>query len=64
MPRFQAAAAPLIASNEWVRTNRKKVLGANVEAVRRAFTDTGRPVPDEYRFRTVGARDIDPLIKK
>ena len=30
------------------------------EAVRRAFTDTGRAVPDEYRFRTVGAQDIDP----
>jgi hypothetical protein len=28
--------------------------------VRRAYTDTGRPVPDEYRYRTVGARDIDP----
>jgi limonene 1,2-monooxygenase len=64
MPRFQAAAAPLVASNEWVRTNRKQVLGANVEAVRRAYTDTGRPVPDEYRFRTVGARDIDPLVKE
>jgi limonene 1,2-monooxygenase len=64
MPHFQAAAAPLAASNEWVRTNRKKVLGANVEAVRRAYTDTGRPVPDEYRFRTVGARDVDPLVKE
>ena len=61
MPRFQGAAAPLVASNEWVRANRKRVLGANVEAVRRAYTDTGRPVPEEYRFRTVGARDIDPL---
>jgi len=63
MPRFQGAAAPLVASNEWVRANRKRVLGANVEAVRRAYTDTGRPVPEEYRFRTVGARDIDPLKK-
>jgi len=30
MPRFQGAAAPLVASNEWVRANRKRVLGANV----------------------------------
>ncbi len=64
MPRFQGSAAPLAASNEWVRTNRRKVLGGNVEAVRRAFTDTGRAVPDEYRYRTVGARDIDPRVKE
>jgi limonene 1,2-monooxygenase len=63
MPRFQDAAAPLFASNDWVRTNRRRVLGNNVEAVRRAYTDTGRPVPDEYRYRTVGARDIDPVVK-
>jgi len=60
MPHFQGSAAPLIGSNEWVRGNRRRVLGNNVEAVRRAFTDTGRSVPDEYRFRTVGAQDIDP----
>ena len=60
MPRFQGAADSLIGSNEWVRGNRRRVLGANVEAVRRAFTDTGREVPDEYRYRTVGARDMDP----
>jgi limonene 1,2-monooxygenase len=60
MPRFQGSPAPLIASNHWIRENRRKVLGNNVEAVRRAYTDTGRPVPDEYRYRTVGARDIDP----
>jgi limonene 1,2-monooxygenase len=64
MPHFQGAAAPLIASNEWVRSNRARVLGGNVEAVRRAYTDTGRPVPDEYRYRTVGARDIDPAPKR
>ena len=40
------------------------MLGRNVEAVRRAFTDTGRPVPDEYRYRTVGARDIYPVPKR
>ncbi len=64
MPRFQGALEPVVASNSWVRENRKTVLGGNVEAVRRAFTDTGRPVPDEYRYRTVGARDIDPAPKR
>jgi limonene 1,2-monooxygenase len=64
MPRFQGVLDPVMGSNAWLRANRKKVLAGNVEAVRRAFTDTGRVVPDEYRFRTVGARDVDPLIKK
>ena len=60
MPHFQGSAAPLLQSNSWIRDNRRKVLGNNVEAVRRAYTDTGRAVPDEYRYRTVGAADIDP----
>ena len=38
----------------------RRILGNNVEAVRRAFTDTGRAVPDEYRYRTVGAQDVEP----
>ena len=29
-----------------------------VEAVKRAFTDAGRAVPEGYRDRTVGARDV------
>src|SRR6266567_4408981 len=63
MPRFQSTAEPLVASNRWIRDNRRRVLGNNVEAVRRAFTDTGRAVPDEYRYRTVGAQDVDPAAK-
>jgi limonene 1,2-monooxygenase len=49
MPRFQASADTLNQSNKWIRENRRRILGNNVEAVRRAFTDTGRSVPDEYR---------------
>jgi limonene 1,2-monooxygenase len=26
--------------------------------VKKAFTDVGREVPDEFRSRTVGARDV------
>src|SRR5213594_916221 len=63
MPHFQGSAAPLAESNRWIRDNRRRILGNNVEAVRRAFTDTGRAVPDEYRYRTVGAQDIDPAAK-
>src|SRR5438034_1258880 len=60
MPRFQGSADTLIGPNRWIRGNRRRILGNNVEAVRRAFTDTGRSVPDEYRYRTVGAQDVDP----
>lgn len=60
MPRFQGSLDTLYASNEFTKTNRIEVVGRNVEAVRRAFTDTGREVPDAYRARTLGARDMDP----
>jgi limonene 1,2-monooxygenase len=60
MPHFQGSSAPLVESNSWIRDNRRRILGNNVEAVRRAFTDTGRAVPDEFKYRTVGARDVEP----
>ncbi len=63
MPHFQGSVAPLVGSNNWIRVNRRRILGNNVEAVRRAFTDTGRAVPDEYRYRTVGAQDVDPAAE-
>jgi limonene 1,2-monooxygenase len=47
-----------VGSNEWARTNRKDVFGPTVAAVKKAFTDVGREVPDEFRSRTVGARDV------
>ena len=40
-----------------MRDNRQRVFGGTVEAVRRAFTDHGRAVPEGYRERTIGARD-------
>jgi limonene 1,2-monooxygenase len=64
MPHFQRSAATLVRSNTWIRDNRRRILGNNVEAVRRAFTDTGRTVPDEYRYLTVGAQDVDPLAEE
>ena len=59
MPRFQGSLATIRESNEWARNNRKTIFGPNVEAVRRAFTDAGREVPEEFRTRTAGARDLD-----
>ena len=63
MPRFQGSLDTLYASNEFTRQNRIEVVGRNVEAVRRAFTDTGREVPDAYRDRTLGAQDMDPVTE-
>jgi limonene 1,2-monooxygenase len=58
MPRFQGSLDPIVASTKFVRDNRKLVVGGAVEAVKRAFTDAGRAVPEGYRDRTVGARDV------
>ncbi|MCB1740407.1 MAG: LLM class flavin-dependent oxidoreductase [Gammaproteobacteria bacterium] len=59
MPRYQGSMETLFRSNDWTRSNRKTVLSGNVEAVKRAFTDTGREVPDEFRYRTLGVQDIE-----
>lgn len=58
-PRFQGSLDMLYRSNQFTRENRVEVVGRNVEAVRRAFTDVGRDVPENYRDRTIGARDVD-----
>jgi limonene 1,2-monooxygenase len=59
MPRFQGSLDTIVASNEWARSNRKAVFGPTVAAVKKAFTDVGRAVPEEFRARTVGARDVE-----
>ena len=48
----------IVGSNTWARQNRKDVFGPTVAAVKKAFTDVGHAVPDEFRQRTVGARDV------
>jgi limonene 1,2-monooxygenase len=58
MPRFQGSLETIRASNEWARANRRGIFGPNVEAIRRAFTDAGRPVPEGFHARTSGARDV------
>jgi limonene 1,2-monooxygenase len=58
MPRFQGSLDTVVASNEWAKANRKGIFGPNVAAVKKAFTDAGREVPDEFRARTPGARDV------
>jgi limonene 1,2-monooxygenase len=58
MPRFQGSLDTIVASNEWARSNRRGIFGPNVAAVKKAFTDAGRTVPEEFRARTPGARDV------
>ncbi len=57
MPQFQGSLETIVGSNQFVRDNRQRVVGGTVEAVRRAFTDHGREVPEGFRERTIGARD-------
>lgn len=58
MPHFQGALDMPIGSNVWARENRKAVFGPGVEAVQRAYTDVGHAVPEGFRARTAGARDV------
>jgi limonene 1,2-monooxygenase len=60
MPRFQGSLDTVRQSNEWTKANRRGIFTPNVEAVRRAFTDAGKEVPDEFFQRTAGARDLTP----
>jgi limonene 1,2-monooxygenase len=60
MPRFQGSLDTVCNSQDWARANRRDVFGPNVEAIRRAYTDAGRPVPAQYAERAAGARDLAP----
>ena len=62
MPRFQGSLDTVAGSNEWCRSNRKTIFGPNVDAIRKAFTDVGRPVPKEFMTRTAGAADAPPVV--
>ncbi|HEY5300017.1 MAG TPA: LLM class flavin-dependent oxidoreductase [Acetobacteraceae bacterium] len=58
MPHFQHSLDMPRRSNEFVLENRKTVMGPGVEAVKRAYTDVGHAVPEGFRSRTTGARDV------
>ncbi|RYY17161.1 MAG: LLM class flavin-dependent oxidoreductase, partial [Alphaproteobacteria bacterium] len=59
MPRFQQSLDMPRASHEWAVANRKTIFGPNVDALRKAFTDAGRDVPDTFHARATGARDME-----
>ncbi|HEY1411058.1 MAG TPA: hypothetical protein VGF36_02895, partial [Rhodopila sp.] len=58
MPVFQGSLEAPVGSRTWAMENRKQVFGATPEAVRRAFTDFGAAVPDDFKQRTLGGRDV------
>jgi len=58
MPHFQHSLDMPRRSNEFVLENRKTVMGPGVEAVKRAYADVGHAVPEGFRSRTTGARDV------
>jgi limonene 1,2-monooxygenase len=58
MPKFQGSLETVTASRDWCRENRKTIFGPNVAAIQKAYTDAGKAVPDEYRTRLTGARDV------
>jgi limonene 1,2-monooxygenase len=58
MPVFQQSLDAPIGSSTWAQENRKQVFGSTPEAVRRAFTDFGAAVPDDFKQRTLGGRDV------
>jgi limonene 1,2-monooxygenase len=58
MPRFQGSLDTIKSSQDWAISNRKTIFGPNVEALRKAFVDAGKPVPAQYVDRASGARDV------
>lgn len=62
MPRFQGSLDSIAASSQWARANRKTIFGPNVEAIRKAYADAGRPVPKEFLSRTTGGADVGPIV--
>jgi limonene 1,2-monooxygenase len=57
MPHFQGQLEGPMDSREWAMENRKQIFGHTPEAVKRAFTDFGASVPEDFRQRTLGGRD-------
>ena len=60
MPRFQGSLDTVVGSNEWCRDEPQDGVRPNVAAVRKAFTDAGKAVPEGFMARTPGAADVAP----
>lgn len=58
MPRFQQSLETLDESWKWCVDNRRTIFGPNVDALKKAFTDAGRALPDNWDARAAGRRDV------
>jgi limonene 1,2-monooxygenase len=59
MPRFQQSLDMPAASYEWTVANRQTIFRPNVDAIRTAFAETGRALPQELHGRISGGRDVE-----
>ena len=50
MPRFQGSLNTLSTSRQWLSDNRSGILGPSMTALRKAFTDVGKDVPEHMRL--------------
>ena len=57
MPVFQQSLDAPAGSSTWAQEHRKQIFGQTPDAVRRAFTDVGAAVPEDFKSRTLGGRD-------
>jgi limonene 1,2-monooxygenase len=60
MPRFQGSLDTVRASFEWAKANRSTIFGPNVAAIRKAYEDAGREVPEGFDARLTGAGALNP----
>ncbi|MCW8084437.1 LLM class flavin-dependent oxidoreductase [Sabulicella glaciei] len=51
MPRFQGSLAQPQGSRDWCVSNREGIFAPNIAALRQAFTDAGKEVPDVARLK-------------
>ena len=54
-PRFQGSLDTVKASFEWAKSNSATIFGPNVAAVRKAYEDAGKAVPEDFTTRLTGA---------
>lgn len=55
-PRFQQSLETIVGSQEWCQSHAKDIFGPNVGALKLAFADAGKPMPDALFERVSGAR--------
>ena len=56
MPHFQGQLAPVVANRDWIEGNLSTVFRRSQGALRKAYADAGKDIPDEMRER-LGVRD-------